>query len=390
MSYHRAVRAALRRVETAAVLIVGAGVTGLSTALHLLQREAGSVVVVDRAGIGAGASGVQPGGVRQQWSTRVNCVLARRSLDFYRDAAERLRSSADLTLRPCGYVFLAHARETLERLRRDVALQNGLGIPSRVVTAEEAAALVPDLRTDAVLGASWCGEDGYFDRPQAVVEAFAEAARRLGARIELGQVTALERRGGSWHARLAGGDELAAGAVVVAAGADARELVRPLGHDLPIEREDRHLFYSEPIRERLLEPLVVAPDRRFAAKQLADGRVLASDLAAVGDPIEQRERWRRTVRAGVDELLPRLALVPLPLLVSGVYDVTPDRQAIVGTLEDGLVVAAGFSGHGFMVAPEIGRTVASLALGAPLPEELAELAPERFVRGELRPERQVI
>ena len=364
--------------------------TGLSTALHLLEREAGSVVVVDRAGVGAGASGVQPGGVRQQWSTRVNCVLSRRSLEFYRDAAERLKSRAELTLRPCGYLFLAHARETLERLRRDVALQNGLGIPSRVVTAEEAAALVPDLRTDAVLGASWCGEDAYFDRPQAVVEAFAEAARRLGARIELGHVTAVERRGGSWHARLAGGEELAAGAVVVAAGADARELVRPLGHDLPIEREDRHLFYSEPIRERLLEPLVVAPDRRFAAKQLADGRVLASDLAALGDPIEQRERWRRTIRAGIDELLPRLALIPLPLLVSGVYDVTPDRQAIVGTLEDALIVAAGFSGHGFMVAPEIGRTVASLVVGAPLPEELAELAPERFARGELQPETQVI
>jgi sarcosine oxidase subunit beta len=385
------VRAALGRVVTADVLVVGAGVTGLSAAFHLLERDAGkTVVVVDRAGIGAGASGVQPGGVRQQWSTRVNCVLARRSLAFYREAAERLRSRADLTFRPCGYVFVAHAAETLERLRRDTAVQNGLGIPSRLVTPDEAAAIVPDLRAEALLGASWCGEDGYFDRPQAVVEAFAEAARGLGAAIEFGEVTALDRFGESWRARLADGGEIAAEAVVVAAGADTRELVRPLGHDLPIEREDRHLFYSAPLAERLLEPLVVAPDRRFAAKQLADGRVLASDLAAVGEPTEQRERWRRAVRAGIEELLPRLTLVPLPLLVSGIYDVTPDRQAIVGPLERGLVVAAGFSGHGFMVAPEIGTTVAALVAGEPLPKELAELAPTRFAHGKLRPERQVI
>ena len=360
------------RLVMADVAIVGAGITGLSIAWHLAEREAGRIVVYEREGVGAGASGVQPGGVRQQWSTRLSCVLARDSLAFYREIGHRLESRIDPGWRACGYLFLAETPETLERLRADVLLQNEVGIPSRLVDPGEAAELVPGLRAQEVLGGSWCAEDGFFDRPQGVVEAFAEAATRLGVVIEHGEVNAVE------PGRLAG-------AVVVAAGVDTPALVQ-----LPIQPEQRHLFYGEPVAERLLEPLVVAPDRRFAAKQLADGRLLASDLAASGDPEEGRERWRAAVRRNVVELLPHLELVALPLLVSGLYDVTPDNQPIVGQVAEGLFVAAGFSGHGFMLAPEIGRGVAAMVLGEEPRAELTQLAPDRFERGELDPETQVV
>jgi sarcosine oxidase subunit beta len=371
---------------TADVAIVGAGITGLSIAFHLAERGAGRVVVYEREGIGAGASGVQPGGVRQQWSTRLNCLMARDSLAFYRQLGERLEPRIDPGWSPCGYLFLADTRETLDRLRADVALQNDLGIPSRLAEPDEAAELAPGLRAEATLGGSWCAEDGYFDRPQSVVEAFAEAGRRFGASIEKGDVTALEPLPkGWWRVRFRDGAHAEAGTVVVAAGIDAPALV-----PLPIEPVDRHLFYSEPVVERLLEPLVVAPDRRFAAKQLADGRLLASDLSASGDPVEGRERWRAAVRHNVADLLPHLEFVGLPLLVGGVYDVTPDHQALVGPVADGLFVAAGFSGHGFMMAPEIGRGVAAMVLGEDPGEEIAQLAPDRFERCALLPETHVV
>ena len=372
------------------VAVVGAGVTGLSCAFHLAERGAERVVVYERTGIGAGASGVQPGGVRQQWGTRVNCLLARRSLAFYRELGERLRPRLDPVFRACGYLFLAHDNATLAGLRRDVALQNGLGVPSSILMPADAAAVVPDLGTDGLLGASWCAEDGYFDRPQTVVEAFAEAARRLGVEIALAEVTALERRGGAWRIRFGHGEAVEAGAVVLAAGVDTPDLVRGLGVELPIEPERRHLFYSEPIGERLLEPLVVALDHRFAAKQLADGRLLASDLGAAGNVAEGRERWRATVRAAIEVLLPRLQHVALPLLVSGTYDVTPDNQAVVGAVDEGVVVAAGFSGHGFMLAPAIGEAVAELVTGGAADPVLGELRPERFDRGQLAPETRVV
>jgi sarcosine oxidase subunit beta len=368
------------------VAIVGAGITGLAVAWRLLERGERSVAIYERAGVGAGASGIQPGGVRQQWGTRLNVGMARASLAFYRELPERLRPHADPGFRACGYLFAASLPETLERLRAETEMQNGLGVPSRILTPEEAAELVPGLASEAIVGAAFCAEDGFFDRPQGVVEAFAEAVRREGVAIERASAIALERDGAGWRLRFADDSSAEASQVVVATGVDAPTLVEPLGVELPIVAEPRFLFLGDPIQERLLEPLVVEPDRRFAAKQLADGRLLASDLSEQEDGSRRRQR----VRECLSELLPRLELVALPLLVSGVYDMTPDRQAVVGRVDDGLFVAAGFSGHGFMMAPEIGRGVAAMLAGDDPGPDFALLAPDRFERGALVPEPEVV
>lgn len=335
----------------AEVVVVGAGVTGLSVA-YFLRRAGAEVVVVDRAGIAAGASGVQPGGVRQQWTTEVNCELARESIEFYAGF------DADARLDRCGYLFVALGEETLARMRDDVALQNGLGVPSRIVDAGEIAELVPGMRVDAVAGGAWCGEDGYVDKPQTVVEAFAE-----GIDVEIRDVRSVA--------------ELDAEIVVVAAGVDSPRI---LDVDLPIAAEPRHLFLSDSIAERLVEPLVVVGERSFAAKHLANGRVLAGDLS--GDS-------RATVARGIEEFLPALTYVSFPVVASGVYDVTPDHQPVVGPVGDGVWVAAGYSGHGFMLAPAISRRLADAIVaggGAPI----AAFDPARFSAGDLATERAVI
>ena len=351
------------------VAVVGAGVIGLAIARELHRRGV-NVAVFERIGIGAGASGVQPGGVRQQWGTPVACRLARESAAFYAEADERLESAVPLGFRACGYLFVAHTESALARLRANVAVQNAEGVPSRLVTADEAAELVPGLRAGTLAGAAWCGEDGYFDRPQSVVEAFG---RRLDIRI--GPIGSLEPK--------------LADTVVVAAGASTADLLGPLGIELPIEREDRFLFLSEPLRVRLLEPLVVSAERGFAAKQLGDGRVLSSDLAARGDA-SQRETWRANVRTGIEELLPALAYVSFPVLVHGEYDVTPDHQPILGRVGDGLYVAAGFSGHGFMIAPAVARIVAAAVTESPPDETLGTLDAARFEENRPVPEPQLV
>ena len=365
----------MNRVEVA---VVGAGVTGLAIARELRLRGL-SVAVLEREGIAAGASGVQPGGVRQQWGTRVACRLARESVGFWREVNQHLDPRVPLELRASGYLFLAESDETLERLRANVDLQNEEGIPSRVVAPDEAAGLAPGLEAKPLVGAAWCADDGYFDRPQAVVEAFAQ-----GLEIHRADVARLERDASGWIV-----GPVAAEAVVVAAGVDTPGLLTPLGIDLPIVREDRYLFFSEPIRERLLEPLVVAPERGFAAKQLADGRVLASDLGARGDPEAGRERWRATIRDASEALLPQLTHVSYPLLVAGVYDVTPDHQPILGAVADGLHVAAGFSGHGFMIAPAVARIIADALVGKHDPV-LDVLGADRFATGRLVSEPQLV
>lgn len=368
--------------ETADVVVVGAGITGLSVALHLAESGV-RPLVLERSGIAAEASGVQPGGVRQQWSSKLSCELARESFGVYRDLDARLEVGLPLRFDECGYLLVAHGEERLRRLEQIVALQNEVGVPSRIVGPDEAAELAPGLDAAAVVGASWCAEDGYFDRPQTVVEAFAQAAQARGARIELAEVVSLAPDGAGWRVELRGGSAVRTEAIVVAAGYDAPVLLAPLGVELPIAREARHLFFSDPIRERILEPLVVSAEWHFAAKQLADGRVLASDLSAAGDPEQGRATWREHVRGVVDRLLPVLTHVSFPLLVTGFYDVTPDNQPILGPVAglEGLHVAAGFSGHGFMLAPAVGRRVASAALGGALDPVLQDLSLDRFATG---------
>lgn len=370
--------------SSADVLVVGAGVVGLSIALALRTRGA-QVVVLERAGVAEGQSGIQPGGIRLQWGTTLNCRLAMESRAWWTTAGERLGGPVPFAFDACGYLFVAHSAAVLERLAAAVRLQNAAGVPSRVVSPTEAGKLVPGLRTETLVGATYCAEDGYMDEPRAAIVAIA---RHLDVRRAT--LDGIVPDGGTWALDTTAG-RFTAPSVVVAAGADTRALVGPLGVDLPIELEPRHLFLSPPIRERLLEPLVIAPELRFAAKQLHDGRVLASDLGATGDPETEAPVWRRNVRAAISDLLPILEYVGLDVLVSGSYDVTPDRQPILGPLPgyDGLHVAAGFSGHGFMIAPAVGRIVAGGVAGE-RDTVLDILDSRRFQEGRTVPEPQVI
>src|SRR6476646_1938645 len=159
------------------VAVIGAGITGLSIAFNLARRGVGEVVVFDKAGIGAGASGIQPGGVRRQWGTRLNCVLSSESFGFYARLGDELEGADAPVLERCGYLFVAQLEATLERMRRDVELQQSLGIPSEILPPGRLAEVVPGFNADCAVGAAYCRDDAYFDRPQGVVELFAQAAR---------------------------------------------------------------------------------------------------------------------------------------------------------------------------------------------------------------------
>ena len=145
--------------ESLDVAVIGAGVVGLAIAREL-QRRGARVAVFERSGIGAGASGVQPGGVRQQWGTPIACRLARESAAFYARADELLKPVVPFGFRRCGYLFVALSAETLERLAANVTVQNAEGVPSRLVSPAEAAALVPGLPIER--------EERFLDRKSVV------------------------------------------------------------------------------------------------------------------------------------------------------------------------------------------------------------------------------
>jgi sarcosine oxidase subunit beta len=321
----------------------------------------------------------------------VNCLLARESVAFYRSLNERLEPRVAATLEPCGYLFLAHSADRLAAFAADVALQQELGVPSELLEPDEVAALVPGLVVSTVTGAAYCAEDGYFDRPQAVVEAFAEACTRQGVGIEHTNVTSLTATDEGWEINHGGG-AATADVVVIAAGYDTPALLAELEVELPIVKQARYLLLSDPIGERLLEPLVVSAERHFAAKHLSSGRMLASDLSAAGNLDDHASSWRAHVRETGLQLLPQLEYVSYPLVVEGFYDVTPDHQPVIGSVSerDGVWVAAGFSGHGFMMAPAVGRILADAILEGRFDPALDAFALGRFESGNLLPELQIV
>ena len=374
------------------VAVVGAGITGLSIAFNLARRGAGRVAVFDKVGIGAGASGVQPGGVRRQWGTRLNCLLSGESFAFFQRLGDELGIVDPPVLERCGYLFVAGAEATLERMRRDVALQRSLGIPSEILSAGDLPRVVPGFSVDGAIGAAYCREDAYFDRPQGVVELFAQAAAGRGVAIEQAELRRLVPEGGGWTLEFTDGSRRAAGMAVVAAGAESKALLSPLRIELPIEVQPKYLFLSEPIAERLLEPLVVLVDQHFAAKHLANGRVLASDLAASGEAETNAQAWRAHIRSCIERTLPLLTFVSFSVIAEGSYDMTPDHQPIVSTVgeRNDLWVAAGFSGHGFMMAPAIGRMVSEAIVENRHDPLLAQLELGRFATGAVEAETAVV
>ncbi|MDA8354931.1 MAG: FAD-binding oxidoreductase [Actinomycetota bacterium] len=364
------------------VAVVGGGIVGLSIAWHIASRSDRQVTIVEGIGIGSGQTSIQPGGVRRQWSSRINCDLASYAYPFYMELSDQLGFDIDAGFKRCGYVFLAHSDQRLRQLTANIELQREYGVDVQLLSAEEVSQFVPGLTSRTVVGASYCQDDGYFDRPSAVVDGLLRACTQLGVKVVDGWVTSIDRSSHGWSLRTRDRRSLDSEVVVLANGCESAPLVSHVGVQLPVAPVARYLFYSNPIHQRILEPLVVSEEKKFAAKQLGDGSVLASDLSAGSIESEGELEWRRHLDERIEELLPILSHVSFRTLVRGEYDMTPDGLPVVSRVlpDADLWVAVGNSGRGFMMAPAIGDLVSKAVLEGSQAELMRDLSIERFGR----------
>lgn len=364
-------------MPTASVAIIGGGVIGCSIAYHLTERGITDLTLFERARLASGATGICPGGIRQQFETEADCRLAQRALSFYENINARLGHEPPFFFERSGYMFLADSPDVLARFRRNVEMQNRLGISSRLLTRVDIAALLPHARLDGVLGGSFCGEDGFIEDCDGVTHAFARVAKARGARVRYEEVADITGLAGGWRLRTGSGTT-DAGAVIIAAGADSVGLAAGVGLRLPIVAERRRLAYTVPAAPGIAPPLVAAFERGVAFKQLTNGVFY---LGWLGDrpEIDDLTFVERSLAAAAT-LLPLLHDLPVRRIVAGTYDTTPDHRAILGTAPglDHLYLAAGFSGHGFMVAPAVGDLLAGLVAGDAPDPLLEAFSPDRF------------
>lgn len=388
--------------ETADVVIVGGGVVGSSAALHLRERLGGArVVVVERDPTYARASSrLATGGIRQQYGSPLNVAMARHSVEFYRRFDERARSAGypgRAWFRERGYLFLADAAGA-ERLERRFEAQRASGARAERWTRAQAAAHVPGLETRDVELAVFGPDAGYLD-PREVLGGFRTMAGHAGAEYVHGSVVEVERAAGRACgvrvATAAGELSIAAPRVVNAAGAYAAAVGRAAGVELPVRPVRQHLFrlrLQGPLPSRI--PMIFDPDgthwRLDDPRAPGDPERLVIGRSREDEPAG--ENFECDPRRLDHEMLPTLARrYPVARVHSvaeawaGLYEMTPDHNALLGEHPalPGFIVAAGFSGHGLMMAPATGLAVAELvADGHCSTFPIRPLAVDRFERGE--------
>jgi sarcosine oxidase, subunit beta len=347
----------------ARIVVAGAGAAGASVAYHLAVLGADDVVLCDRGSVAGGATAKAMGGVRQQFSTAAEVKLARASIRFF----EELGSPS---FDQVGYLFLATTEAGLAELEERAELQRSLGVP---VVATAAPAFV---RSDDVVGAVVCWQDGVAD-PPAVAR---ELVRRAAA-------SGVEVREGEDASKLAGD------AFVIAAGPWSGQVGSALGVELPIRPLCRQLLETEPIAGLPPElPMTVEAESGFHFRRRGDRLVLA-----MSDP-EPRWGFDEVVDESLfDDRLERLvhrfptaAGTRIDHAWAGLYDMTPDAHPILGRVGEGVYAACGFSGHGFMQSPAVGRAVAEEILGLAPTFDLSPYRLDRFERGTIFPEQLVL
>ncbi len=394
----------------ARVVVIGAGIMGLSTAFHLAQRGITDVLVVDRNYLCGGASGRNGGGVRAQFATETNIRLMQESIAICRDFAARMR--INVWFRQGGYLFVTRSAEKAAALEASVEIQNRCGLPTRVLTAVEAQAIVPELATDGIVRASFNPRDGVLF-PWPFVWGYARAAENLGVTIAtFTDVVGLNLRGdkitgvrirpvrqGDDRYGTAGvfaGDEVTVPCdeVVCCAGAWSPEIGRMVGVFLP-NKPHRHEICSTEALKPWLGPLVADLTDGLYFSQSARGEIVGGiSVDPVPEGIDQRSSQTFLARysAAVVRTVPRMASVKVLRQWAGCYDLTPDGSPIVGRVgsPDNLTLACGFMGHGFMMAPVMGRHVADHVATGVTSELFTQWSFDRFRTGRLVRETMII
>jgi sarcosine oxidase subunit beta len=376
----------------AEVVVVGGGITGTSVAFHL--AEAGvDVCLLERSELASGSTSRAAGGVRAQFSDPLNIQLGLRSLEAFERFPER--PGADIDLEQVGYLFLLDRPEDVAVFERSVALQNELGLPSRIVSVEEAAELSPLAGLEGVLAATFCPLDGTAS-PEAAVQGYAAGARSHGATVVTGcGVTGVTLADG--EIRAVGTDQgaIETRAVVCAAGVWSPRLAEMVGFELPVEPVFREVGYTGPgeLPERFAFTVDFSTGLYFHREGpgLLFGMADPEQAAGFDAPPPEGE-WLEKVVGVAERRLPALLDMGIAGGWRGYYDMSPDHNALVGEAPgiSRFLYATGFSGHGFLQGPAIGEVVRDLYLGREPFVDVAPLAVERFDRSAPRPEHNVI
>ncbi|HEY8839819.1 MAG TPA: FAD-binding oxidoreductase [Candidatus Dormibacteraeota bacterium] len=380
-------------MESADVVIVGGGISGCALAYQLAKRKV-DVMLLERETLGSQSTGKCAGGVRQQFSTEDNVRVMRLSVKLLETFEQETGHPADF--RQIGYLFVFTQPQQVEDFRHNMEMWHRVGLTeARWVDPAEAAKMVPVLNVEDVLGCTFCPTDGIAS-PNDVTFGYAAAARRLGARLKEGvEVTGIDIASGRVQGVRTSAGDIATRLVINCAGPWAASIGRMAGLEIPVLPYRRHIAVTgafpavprnTPMTVDFHTSLYFHPEGDGVLMGMSDRREPPAYMTDVNWEFLEKMFEQAARRA------PALAGAGVKTAWAGLYESTPDHQAILGPIAEveGFWCAAGFSGHGFMQAPAASLLLTQLLLDKKSEIDISSFAFERFARGSLVTERNII
>ena len=376
--------------RTADAVVIGGGMMGMATAYYLKKLGMKDVVLLEKNTVASGATGRCAAAFRATWGGELNIILGKACIEKYEHLEEEL--GMDIGLYQNGYLFMAYSDAQLENFKKCIALQNSLGVPSRMLTHDDARELCPGINVDDVKGFYWYKRDGHAD-PMLTNFAHQEAAKREGVVIEkFTEVTGFKMAAGAVKGVCTSKGYIDTDIVINAAGAWSGKVAAMAGLSIPVHGERHEIFATEPVDFNVCPTFLMSYDPDFYMQQRPHGSIIAGcgphryrAEAAPFNDYEMGDSWDflEHMTGIMNHVLPRTKGNRVVRQWSGMYDITPDMQPVIGEAQEMKGFWMNVSGsRGFMFGPVAGEMVAEQILFGKTALPIEKFHWDRYARGE--------
>jgi len=379
-------------IEKADVAIIGGGINGCSLAYEL-SKKGKDVVVLEKNYLASGATGRCGAGIRQQWSTKENAILAIKSVKKFECLADELE--ADIGLRQGGYLIAIHDEEEMKQAEKNVKMQRSLGLEVKILDEQGIKEVVPilDVKGMDAIAATFCPTDGHAD-PFKTTYAYANAAMKKGAKIyKFAEVKDILTKDKKIVGVKTNRGEIKTSIVVNAAGAWSKEIAKMAGIELPNMPYRKEILVTERMKH-IFDAMVISFKDGIYFSQQEEGQILGgipSPEEKPGYHTMPTFSFLRHMAKTLTRYAPVLKHINVIRQWTGFYDVTPDARPILGAVDvEGFIQCNGFSGHGFMLAPMVAQLLAELIVDGKTSLPIKNLLLERFKKMKIERERSVV
>jgi sarcosine oxidase subunit beta len=373
-------------VKSADCVVIGGGIIGMSCAYFIAKEGIRNVVVLEKGILGEGSTGRCVGGIRVQFSTEINVLFSLKSMELFENFQDEF--GVDPEFHRSGYLLLASTQEELAAIEAGLSILMKLGIKVDFLSPGEIHMRWPFLNIDDIIGGTFCEREG-FAGPHEVLQGFTRGCRRLDVKIyQNTKATGIGVDKGSIKYVDTKGGRIYTGCVVNAGGPFAQEIGRMAGIDIPVIPLRRQVFITGPCEDiKGHVPLILDLNKGWYTRREGGGFLISG-------PLDTVPSFNLNLDYDAMEEAARMAIYRIPAMEktgiirgwAGLYEISPDRHAILGQVEgiNGFYLANGFSGHGFMHSPAVGQSISELILyGKTRSLDIDRLSLNRFSEGKL-------